>query len=295
MRKPWLVASFLLGLCSLALGQSALLTNLPPSTVVGRLGSSQSGAAQAIPFATLLAQLNGLNNPVAGPVSSTIGDMILWNNTGGSLLKDSGIAVTGSGTISLTAGKTITDTSAVGADLLLGATGGGFAAYGGTTCATGALTALSATGSGTCSSLKAATNSTVASPTGPNSTSVFKMQGLAGTITPAVTGKISITISGTIIESGITAAGSGIEYQISYGTGTAPTTNAALTGTQAGTVQEYMLANTVTAADVFVPFSVTVVVTGLTVGTAYWIDLAAEAVANTGFTFSNVNIAASEI
>ena len=50
----------------------------------------------------------------------------------------------------------------------------------------------------------------------------------------------------------------------------------ALTGTQAGTVQSYENGSAVTAADVLVPFSHSVVVTGLTVGTAYWVDAAAE-------------------
>jgi hypothetical protein len=85
-----------------------------------------------------------------------------------------------------------------------------------------------------------------------------------------------------------------VQYQLSYGTSTAPTSNAALTGTQVGTVQQYLLAQTVTAIDVQVPFCQTAIVAGLTLGTAYWLDLAAEAVSNTGFAFSNVNVAAHE-
>lgn len=53
-------------------------------------------------------------------------------------------------TLTIADGKTLTDTSGVGADLLLGATGGGFAAYAGTSGAAHQwLTALSAAGAGT--------------------------------------------------------------------------------------------------------------------------------------------------
>lgn len=278
------IAGVLLGTASHA--QQVNLGNLPPNTAVGRLGSSVSGPAQAIPFVTLLASI-----PSGG--ATVVGDMVLWNSTSGFVFKDSGIAVSGSGSISLATGKTITDTSLIGANLLLGSTAGGFNPYTGASCASNYITAISAAGTVTCSA-KAATNSTVASPSAPNSTSVFTMQGLAGAITPAISGKIFVTISGTIITTQ-TAAGNGVQFQLSHGTGTAPTSNAALTGTQDGTVQQYLIPATVTAADVQVPFSISVVLTGLTVGTAYWIDLAGKAISATGTGFANVNIAVSEI
>ena len=235
--------------------QQVNLSNMPASSVVGRLGSGVAGAAQSISFATLLAQLNSVTGFVTGPTNTVSGNIVTWNSTNG-----------------MVAGT-----------------------YAGATCASSAVTAISAAGAVTCTA-KAATQTNVASPAGPNSTSTVKMQGLAGTITPAVSGNVLITISGTIIETGITAAGSGITYQISYGTGSAPSTNGTLAGTQAASgIQKYLLAQTVTAADVFVPFSTSFVVTGLTIGTAYWIDLAAEAVANTGFSLSNVSVSAAEI
>ena len=118
----------------------------------------------------------------------------------------------------------------------------------------------------------------VASPTAPASTAAYKMQGLAGSITPKRSGIILITISGTATSSTVTA-GDGIQYQISYGTGSAPSNGGALAGTQNSTIQKYVNPATVIAADVATPFSTTVVVTGLTIGTAYWIDLAAESIA----------------
>lgn len=322
LRPLWaaVLGSALLSTASLA-QQQVNLSNLPPNSVVGRLGGGQSGGAQSIPFATLLTQLNGLITVVSGPATTTSGDMVCWNNASGTLAKDCGIAVTGSGTLAfgsantltlsgsmtltgggtlnVASGKTLTDTSAIGASILLGATGGGFAAYGGASaCGAGLyVTALSAAGASTCSTAKASNNTNVAGPTTTNnSTAAFVMSGLAGSITPTVTGNVLITISGTIIDPGATtSAGQGIQYQISYGTGSAPTGNAALTGTQVGSVGEWMIANTVTAADVFIPFSQTVVVTGLTVSTAYWIDLAAKSITGaSNFAFQKVTVAVVE-
>lgn len=120
--------------------------------------------------------------------------------------------------------------------------------------------------------------SSPADPTAPASTSVYKMQGLAGAITPRETGNILILITGTIKSTAVTA-GDGINLQASYGTGTAPANAATLAGTQVGQVVSYMNPTTVTAADVAVPFTVAAVVTGLVRGTAYWVDLAAESIA----------------
>lgn len=320
MRKPGsvLLAAVLAIAGALAgtASHAQTLSNLPPNTVVGRLGAGIAGPAQAIPFVQLLANLSGLPGVIAGPANSTIGHIASWNNVSGLALADSGVALSGTGTLAFGSGntltltggmtltgggtlnvassKTLTDTSGIGAVLALGTTTGGFTGYAGASCASNSVTAISTAGAVTCTG-RAATNSTVASPTAPNSTSAFKMQGLAGTITPAVSGKILITISGTITNASGTA-GVGVQYQISYGTSTAPTSNAALAGTQVGTIQEYLNPATVTAADVQVPFSISVVVTGLTLSTAYWIDIAAESVSSASQAgFSNVNISAAEI
>ena len=132
-------------------------------------------------------------------------------------------------------------------------------------------------------------------PTAPNSTASFTMQGLAGTITPTVTGVVLLIITGSMHSTTVTA-GDGILIQASYGTGAAPTTNAALTGTQKGAIIEYANANTVIVADTFVPFTVTVVITGLTLNVATWLDLAAKSVATASSVgLVNVSISAIEI
>jgi hypothetical protein len=135
----------------------------------------------------------------------------------------------------------------------------------------------------------------VAAPVAPSSTSAYFMQGLAGSITPVRSGKVLLTISGTVIASTVTA-GDGIEHQLSYGTGAAPANAAALAGTQVGTVQSYTNPAIVTAADVAVPFSTSAVITGLTLNTAYWLDLAAKSLATASSGgLSNVSVSAVEL
>lgn len=131
--------------------------------------------------------------------------------------------------------------------------------------------------------------------TAPNSTSVYQMMGLAGSIQPATTGIIQVIISGTISAPAGTTATLGMSYQISMGSGTAPGNNTTLTGTQYGIPQSDENAATITAADYFRPFSVSCIVSGLSIGTAYWIDLAAKALGASGdHTFSTVSVTAIE-
>ncbi len=131
-------------------------------------------------------------------------------------------------------------------------------------------------------------------PTAPASTSAFKMQGLAGAITPTRTGTILMIVSGNFISSAVTA-GDGIKVQLSWGTSTAPSNAGALAGTQCGPILEYTNPSTVTAADVFVPFTLNCVVTGRVLNTALWIDVAAESVAVISIVgLANVSISAIE-
>lgn len=125
-------------------------------------------------------------------------------------------------------------------------------------------------------------------PTGTTSTGAAKMMGLAGSITCNFTGRVLITIQGTITNAG--AIGDGANAQISFGTGTAPINGAALTGTQAGSNIGYIASTT--AGEV--PFSLSNIQTGFTVGTAYWLDLALEAVTGGTAVVENVTITAME-
>lgn len=102
-------------------------------------------------------------------------------------------------------------------------------------------------------------------PTGTSSTTGV-MMGLAGTITPAKSGTVVFNASGAITNNTITR---GSQVTLYYSTGTAPTNGAALTGTSSGAI----VFHDVAAANLTVPFALNRVVTGLTVGTAYWFDL----------------------
>jgi hypothetical protein len=120
---------------------------------------------------------------------------------------------------------------------------------------------------------------TVAAPTAANSTANFTMQGLAGSITPRYSGNILVSIAGTVTAAGATTVNIGVIIQGSYGTGTAPTANAALTGTQAGALQQYTWPVAPTAtADVHYGFNVIFLIPNAALGTALWLDLAAKAV-----------------
>jgi hypothetical protein len=90
------------------------------------------------------------------------------------------------------------------------------------------------------------------------------MMGLAAAITPNVTGKVSIAVTGNVTAS---PAGAGCYIFLRYGTGTPPTYGAAAVGTTAGVAQF-----TSPAAGAVISFAKQVAL-NLTVGTAYWIDL----------------------
>lgn len=110
-------------------------------------------------------------------------------------------------------------------------------------------------------------------PAGSGSTAGV-MMGLGGApanakITPTATGKLKITADGTIYNSSATT-NAGI--QLYYGTGTAPANGAALTGTASAAA--LIRQGTGWAANQRTPWSLTLVVTGLALGTQIWIDVA---------------------
>jgi Pectate lyase superfamily protein len=74
---------------ALASAQCAFSSPVPSNTIVGRLGVGP-GPCRAIPFSVLASQLQLSSNMVIGPPSSTVGDLAVWNNATGGLLKDGG-------------------------------------------------------------------------------------------------------------------------------------------------------------------------------------------------------------
>jgi hypothetical protein len=132
--------------------------------------------------------------------------------------------------------------------------------------------------------------STPGDPTGTTNTTGL-MMGLAGSFTPLTSGRMLLTITGNLSSSG-TSIGNGGKTQARYGTGSAPANAAALTGTSVGSLVTSV--NESTTANTKQPFSVTAVVTGLTVGTAYWLDLSLAQV-GAGGTAAVTNLSISAI
>jgi hypothetical protein len=138
----------------------------------------------------------------------------------------------------------------------------------------------------------------VAAPAAPASTSAYQAQGLSsGTtiITPVTTGNVAVTISGTC-ETTVTTVTDGAQFYIMHGTGNGNANGSTTLGTQDGSVEPCQPGTTLTAAaDWKSPWSKTWVVTGLTVGTAYYFDLAGEAIGASAVKLVNVDVAAYEI
>jgi hypothetical protein len=107
-----------------------------------------------------------------------------------------------------------------------------------------------------------------ANPTGLNAATDL-MLGLGSTckVTPATSGRIQLVFDGVINNS--TAAGDGATITFRYGTGTAPINGAAASGTVTGATPQFLTSTTAAKY----PFGFTRLVTGLTVGTAYWFDM----------------------
>lgn len=132
-----------------------------------------------------------------------------------------------------------------------------------------------------------ATNLT--NPTGITSTAAFVMVGLGlatngpAALVPASTGRVLIIVSGAI---GNNTASDGAIAQIRYGFGAAPANAAALAGNPVGGTRIVMQGNANSAA-LNAPFLLMGVITGLTLGTPIWLDLAVQAI--TGGTVSIVN------
>ena len=113
-------------------------------------------------------------------------------------------------------------------------------------------------------------DSTAYTPAGTTSTTLV-MAGYGQTFTPSKTGRVLIILLANVNNN---TAGDGVQAVLSYGTGTPPAANGALAGTQVGgTAKE-----TSAAASASNEVALAVVLTGLTVGTTYWLDVAYAAI-----------------
>jgi hypothetical protein len=103
-------------------------------------------------------------------------------------------------------------------------------------------------------------------PFSGGSTSTPGMLGRGVYITPSTTGRLFVTISGTASNS---SAGSEVRTSIQYGTGDKPLSGTVMSGITSG---DFRVAGSIVAF-AQVGFSRTTIITGLQVGTRYWIDL----------------------
>lgn len=112
----------------------------------------------------------------------------------------------------------------------------------------------------------------VATP-GSTSNRTGVMMGLAGSITPNNSGVVYATLSGNIYN---TTANDGSSIVLRYGTGTAPTNGAALTGATIGSIQS---STQPSGGGAFLsPVCIPSLVSGLALGTAVWFDASLAAV-----------------
>lgn len=130
---------------------------------------------------------------------------------------------------------------------------------------------------------------TPSNPTGTTSTTGLQM-GLAGALTPALSGNVMAVISGDVNNS---AGGSDeCKMQIRYGTGSPPANGAALTGlgTIGGLVKASSANNNLPA-----PFSLNGIINGLTPSTAYWFDMSLAAITGGTCTAQDISVSLFEV
>ena len=127
-----------------------------------------------------------------------------------------------------------------------------------------------------------------AAPTGTSSVT-FVMMGLAGSYTPAATGKVLLIISG---DARNTVAGNGAGLQIRGGTGAAPANGDAPAGSTFGAA--IRLTAVPNNSDRF-PFSIQAVIEGLSISTTYWFDLALSAVTGGTAVVAGLTMTAVEV
>lgn len=129
---------------------------------------------------------------------------------------------------------------------------------------------------------RAASTTSPANPTGTSSTSAV-MMGLGGSITPTATGRVFATLSGNWVN---TVIADGCNYTMRFGTGAAPANGVAATGT----IMSSNPGVTATVGNTAQPIAFSGYVGTLTVGTAYWVDLAFNAVTGGTCTFGNTQL-----
>jgi hypothetical protein len=105
---------------------------------------------------------------------------------------------------------------------------------------------------------------------GTTNTTTAIMMGLPGTITPSYSGRIFVMASGAWYNN---TGGWGGQLVLLYGTGIKPANGDTAVGSAFGSSALHSNMDT----NVVTPWSVCGITTGLTIGTAYWLDVALKA------------------
>jgi hypothetical protein len=132
---------------------------------------------------------------------------------------------------------------------------------------------------------------TPTNPTGTTSTAGVAM-GLNQVFTPIRSGTALVTVSGSVTNS---AASGGSSMLLAYGSGTPPTNGLAGAGLGASLGSAIRAQNNASMAAAIIPFSISAVITGMTLGTAYWLDLILAAVTSGTATVSAINVTIIEL
>ena len=138
------------------------------------------------------------------------------------------------------------------------------------------------------SSPGAVISSNPGNPTGTTSTAADVQMGLAVAFTPTRSGKVYVTLSGSLSNNTATDGG---RVQLGYGTGTAPVNGAAATGTACG---PRVIGSPSGTNNQQFTFAVSCMITGLTVGTAYWLDARVAAITGGTAAIGNLGVAGFE-
>lgn len=133
-----------------------------------------------------------------------------------------------------------------------------------------------------------ASNTLISAAAVANNTTAFQMAGLGLTLTPTVSGRVAVMVCGSATNN---TASTIVNANARWGTGTPPLANAAASGTLLSTTIQY---NVITA-NAQSPFALSGIVSGLTLGTAAWFDVAFAAAGGGSATILNMTISAHEI
>lgn len=160
---------------------------------------------------------------------------------------------------------------------------------GGTCTGSQVVRSISSSAVPTCTAPVRATFSPT-NPTGTTSTAALVMMGIGSTVTmtPATSGNMLILLTTQTQDSTANQACIG---QIRYGTGAAPANGAAVTGTGVGSA----IGGHNAGANLAVPLSLQGYAAGLTVSTAYWVDLAMQVVSSGTCTATSISVMIVEL